>query len=349
MTTTQLPTNNTQSGQRLTPNLLERFVRNGTWLEKQHFPPLQYAVPGILPEGYCLLAGPPKVGKSWLVANIATACATGGHTFGCIKSPLRKVLYFALEDGDRRLQTRFRKVSPNGTIPEHVNRVLAVPSLEDLLAIARQFLKTCDQPPVIVVDTLGRISPGRTSSQSHFEADYQLGATLQKLAQEWPGTTVLAVHHTNKGEHSDFMNSVSGTQGVTGACDAVLVLSRARGERDAIISVSGRDLEQEAEYAMSMNDGRWELMGGSLEAARDNAQEVRRAQRESDNEKRYGDMSRLILQTLRDSDSPLAAKSVAEAVGIPNDKAGTYLRRLEKAGKAEKVERGLYKYVYEVY
>ncbi len=100
---------------------------------------------------------------------------------------------------------------------------------------------------------------------------------------------------------------------------------------------------------MSMNDGRWELMGGSLEAACDNAQEVRRAQRESDNEKRYGDMSRLIIQTLRDSDTPLTAKSIAEAVGITNDKAGTYLRRLEKAGQAERVERGLYKYVYEVY
>ena len=58
--------------------VLDRLSRNGTWLDEQHFPPLEYAVPGIITEGMGLLVGPPKKGKSWFVGNIGLAVAAGG-------------------------------------------------------------------------------------------------------------------------------------------------------------------------------------------------------------------------------------------------------------------------------
>lgn len=329
-------------------NLLEQYVRNGSWLDKQVFPPLQYAVPEILPEGYSLLAGPPKAGKSWLVANIATACASGGYALKNIKVEPRPVLYFALEDGDRRLQSRFRKMSVDGIIPEKVNRALVVHSLTHLICIAEDFQDEYEQPPLIIVDTLGRVSPGRTGSQSQYEADYQLGAALQKLAHRKPGCTVLAVHHTNKGEHTDFMNAVSGTQGVTGACDVVLVLDRSRGEQDAVITISGRDIEREAEYAITLNDGCWELIGGSLDAARAKASEVRQSQRDAANDKRFGDKTQTALEALRNSITPMKAKDIAHIIDVSPDTAGKYLRRLVEAGQIEKVERGSFRYVSEL-
>ena len=41
-------------------------LHTGAWLDMQEFPPLAFAVPGIIPEGFTLLVGPPKAGKSWL-------------------------------------------------------------------------------------------------------------------------------------------------------------------------------------------------------------------------------------------------------------------------------------------
>ena len=54
-------------------------IKSGTWLDGQDFPPLRYAVDGLLPEGLTLFVGPPKVGKSWLLLGMALAVAAGGH------------------------------------------------------------------------------------------------------------------------------------------------------------------------------------------------------------------------------------------------------------------------------
>jgi hypothetical protein len=92
-------------------------LRNGVWLDKQVFPPLAYAIPGVIPEGSVLHIGAPKIGKSWLVLTFGLASASGGRALG-IKVEQRPVLYLALEDGNRRLQDRSRKLlGPGEPIP----------------------------------------------------------------------------------------------------------------------------------------------------------------------------------------------------------------------------------------
>src|SRR5699024_1661341 len=84
-------------------------LRPGDWLDAQVFPPLGYAVPGIIPEGFGLLAAPPKAGKSWFALGVLLDVARGARTLGGVDTgPARPVLYMALEDGDRRLQGRAR-------------------------------------------------------------------------------------------------------------------------------------------------------------------------------------------------------------------------------------------------
>ena len=93
-------------------------VRDGTWLTAQQFPPLTYAVDGLIPEGFALVVGPPKAGKSWLALALLLAVASGGVALGVIKAgPPRRVLYLALEDGDRRMQDRCRSLLGPG---EHI-------------------------------------------------------------------------------------------------------------------------------------------------------------------------------------------------------------------------------------
>ena len=81
-------------------------VRTGEWLDQQVFPPLTYAIPGVIPEGFTVVAGAPKVGKSWFILSLCLAVASGGRALGALTVDQRKVLYLALEDGDRRLQER---------------------------------------------------------------------------------------------------------------------------------------------------------------------------------------------------------------------------------------------------
>jgi RecA-family ATPase len=98
------------------PDPLLAGLRDGAWLDRQEFPPLAYALPGVIPEGSVLLVGPPKIGKSWFVLTVALAAATGGRALS-IAIPRRPVLYLALEDGDRRIQDRCRKLLRGDPIP----------------------------------------------------------------------------------------------------------------------------------------------------------------------------------------------------------------------------------------
>jgi RecA-family ATPase len=66
------------------------------------------ALGGDVDEGVTLLAGAPKLGKSWLMLNVAVAVASGGKAFGSIDVEQGAVLYLAVDDNGRRLQKRLR-------------------------------------------------------------------------------------------------------------------------------------------------------------------------------------------------------------------------------------------------
>lgn len=345
-----------EASEQAVERLVHKRVRAGDWLNKQQFPPLQYTVPQILPEGYGLLVGPPKAGKSWFVAGIALAVAEqqSGVALGSINVPFRPVLYFALEDGDRRLQDRCRAIAGRDYIPQYFMRVLDVRDLTELITIAEAMQDRYPKHPMlIIVDTLGKIAPAKSGGQTQFDADYKLGSALQRLAKRVPGTTVLAVHHNNKGDHADFIQAASGTQGVTAACDAILVLSRARGSNEAILEVTGRDLENETAYALVSDKGHWKLKGGDFQTAEDAAGEVRAAQAEAAQTAKYGDRSNAVVEAVtaicsEDGKEYATPKEVAAEAGMSNDDAGKYLRRLEKAGRILKHGRGSYKPLSEV-
>src|SRR6516164_563717 len=89
---------------------LHQLFDDAATLKTKVFEPIKYIVPGVIVEGLTILAGKPKVGKSWLVLHGAIAVARGGFTLGEIKCIEGDVLYCALEDNERRLQSRMRKL-----------------------------------------------------------------------------------------------------------------------------------------------------------------------------------------------------------------------------------------------
>jgi hypothetical protein len=318
-----------------TPSSLLAGMVDGAWLDAQEFPPLRWAVQGIVPEGFGLLVGPPKLGKSWFVAGVGLGCAAGGSALGCIKVDQRPVLYLALEDGHRRLQDRFRRITGGKPIPADIH-VITVAKRHEVLPMIAEFLGRHDgELPLIILDTLGKVKPHKQAGEESYALDYAIGGQLKAVIDQVPGAALLVVHHTRKLDSADFVDSVSGTQGLAGAADYVLVLKRQRHSADATLAVTGRDVP-EAEYALRVNQGMsWRLDGTDLANA---AQAVRMRAETA----RLGDRALEVLAFVNGREQTTTPAQVAAEIGITAKRAGESLARLAEAGRIRKKGRGSY-------
>ncbi len=230
-----------------------------------HFPEPKWAVPGILAEGVNVLAGPPKVGKSWLSLGLGLSVAAGGKAFDSMPVQGGPVLYLALEDTPRRLQTRMGKLLGGQPAPAGLTLVTECPPFPQggTEAIA-QWLERNPDARMVVIDVFAKMRGQAPAGVSAYDADYVAVGYAKRLADHY-GVAVVLVHHVRKAGSEDFLAEVSGTNGIAGAADATLVLKRARGQADGILHVTGRDVD-EAEYALSFQpaSGAWHLLDGPV-------------------------------------------------------------------------------------
>lgn len=276
------------------PKRLTRFT--GSQLLSMTLPDPKWVVPGLLPEGFSILAGNPKLGKSWLALGIAIASATGGAVLGSIGVERGDVLYMALEDTDRRLQSRLRKILGEGARDADLSLLdIAIewPRL-DMGGVTKleRWLQEHPNARLVVIDTFQKIRGNGASSNSNaYGADYEAVSALKLLADRY-GVAILAVHHRKKGEGMDDLESISGSYGLTGAADGIWSLKRERGRADATLFVTGRDVDEQ-ELALKWDSliGCWSVMG--------EASEYRLSQERAE-----------ILEALRVSGRPLAPKEM---------------------------------------
>lgn len=227
------------------------------------FPEPTWAVPGLIAEGVTLLCGPPKVGKSWLSLNLGLSIAAGLPALGSIPVESGPVLYLALEDTPRRLQSRMRKVlagrpAPAGLTLDTYCPVLPAGGVEYIAG----WLDEHSGARMVVIDVLTKVRGIAPHGASAYEADYTAIGHIKRLADAYSVPVVL-VHHVRKAASEDFLAEVSGTNGLAGAADAVLVLKRGRAQADGVLHVTGRDVE-EAEHALSFDadKGAWSVLDG---------------------------------------------------------------------------------------
>jgi len=315
----------------LSPGLLDG-LRDGAWLDAQVFPPLEWSVEGIVPEGFGLLVAPPKAGKSWWVAGVGLACAGGGYALGKIAVDKRPVLYLALEDGHRRLQSRFRTLMEDQPIPKRMEVITKAQSHDVPLMIEEWLGRHLGERPLVILDTLGKVKPPKRSGEDSYAADYAIGGKLKDLIDAVPGATLLVVHHTRKAESEDFVDAVSGTQGIAGSADFILVLRRKRQSAEAVLSVTGRDVP-ENEYALTTEGGLWLLDGADLTVAA----EAVKTRKDTEN---LGDRSVDVLAYVTRNPEGVTPAQTDAALGITDSK--VYLARLYKKGSLDRPVRGIY-------
>lgn len=226
------------------------------------FPPVRWAVPNLLAEGLNLLAGAPKLGKSWLALNLAVSVASGSAALGKVDVDEGDVLCLALEDPGRRLQSRLRMVLGDRPGPDRLTLATTCDPMPEGGDQIRRWLDAHPDARLVIVDVFGKVRGRPDARQDRYTADYSSVSELKKIADD-AGVCMLVVHHTRKMASEDFLDAVSGTQGLAGAADAVLVLTRSRGAAGAVLKVTGRDVE-EAEHALDFDatTGRWRLLDG---------------------------------------------------------------------------------------
>ena len=227
------------------------------------FPPPRWAVPGLICEGITLLAGPPKVGKSWLSLGLGVAVAAGIPALGGIRIQQGPVLYLALEDTARRLKSRLEKVLGGADAPEGLTLATAcAPLTAGGDAEIALWLDTHPDARLVVIDVFAKLRGTPPPGMSAYDADYAAIGRIKRVADHY-GVAVVLVHHVRKMASEDFLAEVSGTNGLAGAADAVLVLKRGRGEADGVLHVTGRDID-EAEHAAAFepDTGLWRLLDG---------------------------------------------------------------------------------------
>lgn len=212
-----------------------------------------WVVEDLIGVGVTLLVGAPKVGKSWLVLRLAE-CVSRGEPLWGFATCGGAVLDLALEDNLPRIQQRLFRLADECSETFHL--CVSAPSLADgLLDEIAAFVVAHPGTKLVIVDTLQTVR--QSSKKSAYASDYHDVRAFKGLADHF-GIAVVLVHHQRKMDDPDPLNTVSGTNGITGAADTTMVLDRKRGEKRAFLKVTGRDVIERV-LALEFNDCRWEL------------------------------------------------------------------------------------------
>lgn len=202
----------------------------------QSRPPI---IAGLLYSGAYILAGAPKVGKSFLVAQLAYHISTGQELWN-YEVHIGTVLYLALEDDYQRLQERmFRMFGVEGTDNLHF-AVYAKQIGNGLDEQLKKFMREHPDTRLIIIDTLQKIRETGGEAYSYAN-DYDIVGQMKKFADRH-GVCLLLVHHTRKQPAGDKFEMISGTTGLLGCADGAFLLKKEnRTDLSATLDIVGRD------------------------------------------------------------------------------------------------------------
>ena len=201
------------------------------------YKPIEFVVDGLLAQGLYILAGAPKVGKSWLALEMCLSIAKGEKVLG-LKTSQGTALYLCLKTAFSESKTLYELTDEP---VENLHFVILSDTIgKGLEEQIEQFKSEHSDLKVMFIDTLQMI---RESNDNGYGSDYKELSVLKSLADKLE-IAIIVVHHTRKCKDSDPFNMISGSTGLSGCVDGSMVLIETkRGSRNAKLYCVGRDIE----------------------------------------------------------------------------------------------------------
>ena len=234
---------------------------NAEDLQNRTYEPTPFLVDELIPEGLHILAGAPKIGKSWLALWLCL-CVAQGQALWNFATTQGEVLYLSLEDSFQRIQTRLFDLTEDAPPTLHF-AIMADTLKRGLEQQIEQFLTEHPTTKLVVIDTLQRVR-GTGSDSNLYANDYQDIGLLKRLADK-QHIAILLIHHLRKLHDDDPMNMISGSTGLSGAADSAFVLQKnARSANAASLHCTGRDIpDRTLKLELDEDDHVWKLLADS--------------------------------------------------------------------------------------
>ena len=295
-------------------------VLNAEQIMDKKFNKLPHIVPGVIPQGLTLLVASPKMGKSFLCLEIALAVASGGKVLG-IDVEAHEVLYLALEDTKQRVRERLAKLLQGATPPKqlHIPVRWMKGNGNEFKELCR-WLKELPGTKLIIIDTLVQFCSWKLGN---YNADYQEISKFKTIADAHK-IAIILVHHQRKTGATDMCERVSGSNGLFGAADTLVILDGQPFQDEATLKIISRDLRN-TEIALKRDEktGSWEVRE---QGAGDNMTPERQE----------------IVKLLRESPRPWRLQEIAAALGKKKANVANLLASLTKQAIVTKVSYGKY-------
>lgn len=290
-------------------------------LQQKEFEERYYAVQDMIPEGETVIAAPPKTGKSWLMLDMCLKVAEGKKFLG-FETKKSDTLYLALEDGDSFEQERLNIVLGGREAPQNFHFVFSnvMPMNEGFLLQLEELLEQFPNVKIVVIDTLQFIKYRQGKSESAYETDYRTGRDLKEFAEKKNIAIVVVTHTTKMRYIDDDMANVSGTNGVTGAADAVIVLGKEkRTDLEAKMFITGRKVRQTM-HNIKFDDTKciWEYGGIAEVTDKDRREREEREQKYMNSNVRAAiiEIARKIKEPWRGRAGDLVAEAIKYDIGL---------------------------------
>ncbi|MBR0374514.1 MAG: AAA family ATPase [Mogibacterium sp.] len=222
------------------------------------FPQRREIVPGLIPKGLTVLGGGTKIGKSWMMLDLALSVSKGEPFLG---KPVEQtgVLYFCLEDSMARMRDRLVELTDDP--PDNLYLSTECYRLgEEFTKHLYEILRKYPDVGLIIFDTFQKIREADTGvGKGVYAKDYAELATLKAIADR-NNKAVILVHHLRKmPDPNDPFNELSGSAAISGASDTNMVLKYPAGSRTAELYVRGRDVP-EKKLLLDFDYPRWTLL-----------------------------------------------------------------------------------------